>query len=1062
MEHLNDSYSSLLDQLENLKRENEELKKELKLARKADHLKSLTVLSAQDYQRLVDKSHDIIFTADKFGVLAFVSNAWAEILGYDVDEAIGKSFHAFIHPDFYEAANRFIELLVHKGEAPEGVEYQVMHKNGTWRWHRTMARALYGTNGEFVGLEGIARDITLQKEAETKLKFANETYQGVFNTLTEAIYILDETGAFIEVNKGAELMYGYSREELIGQTPLTVAAPDKNNLDEIFAKMAQVPITGHAAQFEFWAKRKSGEVFPKDVIVNKGVYFGKEVLIATARDISLQKGWEEKLVSYNHKMQLAAKAARFGIWEFNVRDSILLWDAKMYEIYGVTYADFNQHPSFYKKHVHPDDLPRLEKAEEFHIKGGCEFESDFRIIRPNGEIRYIRMAGIVDRDVDGEPIRVIGLNYDVTEQKLAEAHLQDSEANIKAIIENTRDNIWAIDTAYNLTYINNNLKNEYSLAFGIQLEVGDNKLTHMPEAIRPLWKSRYDRALNNEHFTFEDPVPTAQGITYVQVSMNPILKDGHVIGVSCFGSNITQRKLAEIQLNEAKSRAEASEEKLRLMIKNSNDAFVLINEKGEQFFISDAAMRDTGYSIEELLGPIQNVILSEDWPIIAEAWTKVVEQKENIVRVQYRHKHKTNGFIWYEAVAQNFLHNPLINAIVVNVRDITGIKLGELELIKAKELAEKSDRLKSAFLANMSHEIRTPMNGILGFAELLKLPSLTGNDQLKYIQIIERSGHRMLNIINDIIDISKVEAGLMKLNISDSNVNEQVEYVYTFFKPEVQAKKLHFTFKTPLPSIEANVITDREKLYAILTNLVKNAIKYTPVGSIEIGYALKDSFFEFYVKDTGIGVPDDRKEAIFERFVQADIEDRHAYQGAGLGLAISKAYVEMLGGKIWVESATGKGSVFYFTVPTANKNAMPKEVESAPVENMLNFSSAKKLKILLVEDDPTSELLLREITSTYCRELIRTANGLESVELFKQNPDIDLVLMDIQLPGMNGYDAIREIRKIDPKVIVIAQTAYALAGDREKAFEAGSNDYLSKPFSKRKLMQCIMGHIGTR
>ena len=237
----------------------------------------------------------------------------------------------------------------------------------------------------------------------------------------------------------------------------------------------------------------------------------------------------------------------------------------------------------------------------------------------------------------------------------------------------------------------------------------------------------------------------------------------------------------------------------------------------------------------------------------------------------------------------------------------------------AKEKAEESDRLKSAFLANMSHEIRTPMNGILGFAELLKEPELSGEQQQKYIGIIEKSGARMLNIINDIVNISKIEAGLMKLEMKESNINEQIEYIYNFFKPEMEAKGIKFSLKNTLPAKEAIIKTDREKLYAILANLVKNAIKYTNEGSIEIGYdiaAMEHApLLQFYVKDTGIGVLKDRQEAIFERFIQADIEDKNARQGAGLGLAISKSYVEMLGGQIWVESEDGVGSTFYFSLP---------------------------------------------------------------------------------------------------------------------------------------------------
>ncbi|PKO99850.1 MAG: hypothetical protein CVU13_04805 [Bacteroidetes bacterium HGW-Bacteroidetes-8] len=237
------------------------------------------------------------------------------------------------------------------------------------------------------------------------------------------------------------------------------------------------------------------------------------------------------------------------------------------------------------------------------------------------------------------------------------------------------------------------------------------------------------------------------------------------------------------------------------------------------------------------------------------------------------------------------------------------------DLTIAKEKAEESDRLKSAFLANMSHEIRTPMNGILGFAELLKVPGLSGEEQLDYIRIIEKSGTHMLKIINDIVDISKIEAGLMKNVIQEFNLNEQIEYVYNFFKPEAEAKGIKLIFGNSLSSKDIILKSDREKIYAVLSNLVKNAIKYTNEGSIEFGYSKKADNLEFYVKDTGIGIPKEREEAIFERFIQADIDDINVRQGAGLGLAIAKSYIQMLGGIIWVESEVGVGSTFYFTIP---------------------------------------------------------------------------------------------------------------------------------------------------
>ncbi|PKP21823.1 MAG: hybrid sensor histidine kinase/response regulator, partial [Bacteroidetes bacterium HGW-Bacteroidetes-20] len=376
----------------------------------------------------------------------------------------------------------------------------------------------------------------------------------------------------------------------------------------------------------------------------------------------------------------------------------------------------------------------------------------------------------------------------------------------------------------------------------------------------------------------------------------------------------------------------------------------------------------------------------------------------------------------------------------------------------AKVHAEESDRLKSAFLANMSHEIRTPMNGILGFAELLKEPDLSGEQLETYIKIIEKSGIRMLNIINDIVDISKIEAGLMKLHISETNINEQIEYIYTFFKPEVESKGLKFTFSNTLLDKEAIINTDREKVYAILTNLVKNAIKYTLHGSIELGYELieksdGESMLKFFVADTGIGIPKDKQNAIFERFIQADISDSKALEGAGLGLSITKAYVEMLGGEIWIESEEDMGSKFYFSLPytTESKEKIKIEEDSYSYKTLQDL----KLKILIAEDDAVSELLLGETVKMFSKEILKAQTGVEAVEACKRNPDIDLVLMDIRMPELGGYEATKKIREFNKDVIIIAQTAFGLSRDKEKAIEAGCNDYISKPISNEVLFSLI-------
>jgi PAS domain S-box-containing protein len=522
-----------------------------------------------------------------------------------------------------------------------------------------------------------------------------------------------------------------------------------------------------------------------------------------------------------------------------------------------------------------------------------------------------------------------------------------------------------------------------------------------------------------------------------------------------------------------------SEEKYRLIADNSGDVIFTLDLDLNYTYISPSIFKLRGFTPEEMLN--QNIVSS----LTTESYKNALQALSNkyseisllqsndiepiSIELELIKKDKTT--VWTEIKATVILDKNFNPQSILGVtRDISSKKRYEEELFCAKEKAEESDRLKSAFLANMSHEIRTPMNGILGFAELLKEPGLSGEQQQEYIRIIEKGGTRMLNIINDIIDISKIESGQMKVLVTETNINQQLDYIYKFFDNEVYQKGLQLTLVKKIPNLAGIIKTDREKLYSILTNLIKNAIKYTPKGSIEFGCEIVETghalslqharsqqharSLQFFVKDTGIGIPFDRQEAIFERFIQADISKKQAFQGAGLGLAISKAYVEMLGGKIWVESTEGKGSGFYFTIPYHAEPEL-KVTEEKDSKTPLPANLHNKLKILIAEDDEPSSQLITIDVGKFASEIIQVQTGSEAVEVCRNNPDIDLVLMDIQLPEMDGYEATRQIRQFNPGLVIIAQTAYALSGDKEKVLAAGCNDYISKPFNKNQLKAII-------
>lgn len=512
-------------------------------------------------------------------------------------------------------------------------------------------------------------------------------------------------------------------------------------------------------------------------------------------------------------------------------------------------------------------------------------------------------------------------------------------------------------------------------------------------------------------------------------------------------TDITEQNKIEVDLIEQKRLFET-------MFNAINDGVVITDTKREILLANKGVEATFGYKPKDLLGKSTEVFYAD---------------KSNFIRSGEKifDKHADGGddfFITQYKNIDNFVFPG--ETFGTKLFDKEGVWIGNMaimrnvfertnfinELNDAKQKAENSDRLKTEFINNMSHEIRTPMNGILGFSSLLNSPGLTEDKQNHFINIIQNSGDQLMRIIDDILEISKLETKQVKLMEKEVCLNDLLLEQFSIFDIKAKDSKIPLYLNKELNDRESTIFTDRAKLNKIISNLLENAFKFTSNGFIEMGYTLKDKAIEIYIKDTGIGINPKKQDLIFERFSQADSDLSQKFGGLGLGLSIAKENSEILGGGIRLESNEGNGSTFYVTIPYKPVYAPDSALEEQ-----------RKYTLLITEDEEVNYLYLETIiengSGINCT-ILHAKDGEVAVDICKNEPKIDLVLMDLKMPRMNGLQATMAIREFRPDLPIIAQTAYSTLEDRDSAFAAGCNDFITKPINK-KLLYAILGkHLG--
>ncbi|NLN36653.1 MAG: response regulator [Bacteroidales bacterium] len=428
--------------------------------------------------------------------------------------------------------------------------------------------------------------------------------------------------------------------------------------------------------------------------------------------------------------------------------------------------------------------------------------------------------------------------------------------------------------------------------------------------------------------------------------------------------------------------------------------------------------------------------------------------KAAVYACEYRMKNAGGNYQWFQDVGKIVYKDEGKMLVAGIVSEITERKRIEKQLKEAKLQAEMANNYKNQFLANVSHEIRTPISGMVGFASLLRKEDLDVETKKLYIDIIESSSKQLLNLVNDIIDISRIEAGELKMSKAPCELHKILKETETLFEQLKHARgKQNLKIRLNLSGKDEAlfIVTDPDRLKQILINLIGNALKFTETGGVDFGYELENDRLKFYVSDTGIGMSEDDLKLVFERFKRTE-QAHKKYEGTGLGLAITKGLLDLLGGDISVHSEVGRGSVFTFTIPY--EPSKPEQVKS-PEEQVTDTERLRGKKILIAEDEKINRMYLEIILKDLPIQIFWARNGLEAVEIFSENRDINLVLMDIKMPLMDGEEAMQKILAWKPGTRIVAQTANALSSDREKYLESGFVDHISKPIDKKQLIRIM-------
>jgi PAS domain S-box-containing protein len=809
----------------------------------------------------------------------------------------------------------------------------------------------------------VARRTAELEAALTQLNAQKEQLRHTFDHAPIGMSLVSLEGRWLRVNPALCEIVGLSEAELLATDFQTITHPD--DLEADLTQLRQC-LAGEISSYHLEKRyfHRDGQLV--HVLLNVSLVrddHGRPLhFVSQIQDITARKEWLAELNRVTERLQLATAAAGVGIWDLDVRRNVLIWDEQMHLLYGVPADRFGGALEAWERQLHPEDLPRARRELEQALRGQSVLNTTFRVIWPDGTVRHIRALAAVHRDAGGQALRMLGTNWDITEQVQAQESLRRSESFIRQVVDLNTVLIFVQDREGRFVLCNRAAAEFYGTTvermigrrdadFGADAET----LARLQLEDREVLETKLDK------FIPEEMYPNARGeFRWLQTVKRAILSPaGEATHLLVMATDITARKLVEQESRRAQEAALAT-----------------------------------------------NLELAE-----------------------------TNAQL-------------------------------ERAIARANEMAfaaEAAARAKADFLATMSHEIRTPMNGVIGMTSLL-LDTPLSPEQTRFVETVRSSGESLLVIINDILDFSKIESGKMTLEISSFDLRACVEQSLDLFTAKAAEKRLRLSW-TVAAEVPRMLLGDVTRLRQVLVNLVGNAVKFTDAGEVSVTVAAEPGAagtqWHFAVRDTGIGIPRDKLHLLFQSFQQIDSSTTRRFGGTGLGLAISRRLCELMGGRLWVESEPGRGSVFHFTVSARSAGwqpglvATPGPVAAAPVPASL--AAERPLSILMAEDNSVNQLVAQKMIERLGYRADTVADGQEAVRAFGQR-HYDVILMDLEMPNLNGYDAARQIRlneRPGRSPWIVALTAHAVDGIREDCVIAGMNDYLAKPIKLEQLEQIL-------